>query len=158
RPRSSPARLDESQPQPLTRQRRAASFQDDAGGDLELPASWRAPGEWSPRRRSRMLDGLGRSCAAGPCPRFDSSRARQHGDTSIVTARLLMVVFDAVYLIALTAWIGSILFFSFGVAPIIFKVLGTEMGGRFVRALFPRYYTWGVISGAVALPAAVGVP
>jgi hypothetical protein len=69
-----------------------------------------------------------------------------------------MVVFDSVYLIALTAWVGSVLFFSFGVAPIIFKVLGSEAGGRFVRALFPRYYAWGAISGAVALPAAVAVP
>ena len=30
---------------------------------------------------------------------------------------------------------GSILFFSFGVAPIIFPVLGAEAGGKFVRAL-----------------------
>jgi hypothetical protein len=75
-----------------------------------------------------------------------------------VTARFLLGLFDSVYLIALTAWVGSLLFFSFGVAPIIFKVLGAEAGGRFVRALFPRYYTWGVIAGAVALPAYLGVP
>jgi hypothetical protein len=68
------------------------------------------------------------------------------------------VVFDSVYLVALTAWVGSILFFSFAVAPVIFKVLGAEAGGRFVRALFPRYYLWGAISGAVALPATVAVP
>ena len=35
---------------------------------------------------------------------------------------------------ALTAWVGSVLFLSFGVAPIIFKVLGAESGARFVRA------------------------
>jgi hypothetical protein len=75
-----------------------------------------------------------------------------------VTARSLLVVFDAVYLIALTAWVGSVLFFSFVVAPVIFRVLGKEVGGRFVRALFPRYYAWGAVSGAVALPAAVAVP
>ena len=69
-----------------------------------------------------------------------------------------MVVFDSVYLIALTACVGSILFFSFAVAPIIFKVLGPESGGKFVRALFPRYYMWGAIWCAVALPAAVAVP
>jgi len=50
------------------------------------------------------------------------------------------------------------LFFSFGVAPIIFNVLGAEAGGKFVRALFPRYYLWGAISGAVALPSLVAVP
>ena len=75
-----------------------------------------------------------------------------------VTARYLLVLFDSAYLIALTAWVGSILFFSFGVAPIIFKVLGAEAGARFVRSLFPRYYLWGAISGAIALPSMVAVP
>jgi Domain of unknown function (DUF4149) len=75
-----------------------------------------------------------------------------------VPASFLLVVFDSVYVMALTAWIGSVLFFSFGVAPIIFTVLGAESGGRFVRALFPRYYLWGAICGAVALPAYVAVP
>ena len=68
------------------------------------------------------------------------------------------IVFDSVYLIAVTAWVGSILFFSFAVAPMIFRVLGDEAGAKFVRALFPRYYTWGAISGAIALPSAVCVP
>jgi len=72
-----------------------------------------------------------------------------------VNARSLLALFDIVYLIALTAWVGSVLFFSFGVAPIIFKVLGAEAGGKFVRALFPRYYAWGYISGVVALAAGV---
>ncbi len=72
-----------------------------------------------------------------------------------VTAPVLLAIFDSIYVIALTAWVGSILFFSFGVAPIIFGVLDAEAGGKFVRALFPRYYLWGVISSAVALPALV---
>jgi len=72
-----------------------------------------------------------------------------------MTAPILLAIFDSVYLIALTAWVGSILFFSFGVAPIIFRVLGAESGGKFVRALFPRYYLWGVICCAVALPALI---
>jgi uncharacterized membrane protein len=75
-----------------------------------------------------------------------------------VTARFLLGLFDSVYVIALTAWVGSLLFFSFGVAPILFKVLGADAGERFVRALFPRYYAWGAIAGAVALPAYLGVP
>src|SRR6185312_7701854 len=72
-----------------------------------------------------------------------------------MTAPILLAIFDSVYLIALTAWVGSILFFSFAVAPIIFRVLGAESGGKFVRALFPRYYLWGVICCAVALPALI---
>ena len=75
-----------------------------------------------------------------------------------MTARPLLAIFDSVYLVALTSLVGSILFFSFGVAPIIFNVLGAESGGKFVRALFPRYYAWGVICCAVALPALVCGP
>jgi hypothetical protein len=44
------------------------------------------------------------------------------------------------------------------VAPIIFSVLGEQTGGKFVRALFPRYYLWGAIAGAIALPAFVAGP
>ena len=75
-----------------------------------------------------------------------------------MSARLLLGIFDSVYVIALTAWVGSILFFSFGVAPIIFTVLGSENGGKFVRAHFPTYYAWGATAGAIALPAFVAVP
>ena len=70
-------------------------------------------------------------------------------------ARLLLAIFDSIYVFALTAWVGSILFLSFAVAPIIFRVLDKESGARFVRALFPRYYAWGVVSSAVALPCLV---
>ena len=75
-----------------------------------------------------------------------------------MSARFLLAIFDSVYLVTLTAWVGSILFFSFAVAPIIFNVLGAESGARFVRALFPRYYLWGAISGSLALPAFVAGP
>jgi len=75
-----------------------------------------------------------------------------------VQARLLLAIFDGVYAFALASWVGSVLFFSFGVAPVIFRVLGAEAGARFVRALFPRYYAWGVVSGAIALPALVAAP
>jgi hypothetical protein len=76
----------------------------------------------------------------------------------VLPARSLLNIFDAVYLLALAAWVGSIAFFSFGVAPIIFKVLPKEHAARFVRALFPRYYAWGAIAGALALPAFLGGP
>jgi hypothetical protein len=75
-----------------------------------------------------------------------------------VSARSLLVVFDSAYLLALSAWVGSVLFVSFGVAPLIFRVLTAEQAARFVRALFPRYYAWGAICGAIALPALVAAP
>ena len=72
--------------------------------------------------------------------------------------RLLLAIFDSVYVFALAAWVGAILFFSFGVAPIIFRVLGAESAAKFVRALFPRYYAWGVGATTIALPALVCGP
>lgn len=71
---------------------------------------------------------------------------------------VLLSLFQVVYLLALSAWVGGIAFFSFGVAPIIFRVLGPEAGGKFVRALFPRYYAWVATAGAIALPAVVCGP
>ena len=75
-----------------------------------------------------------------------------------MTPRLLLTIFDSVYVVALAAWVGAILFFSFGVAPIIFRVLGAESAAKFVRALFPRYYAWGVGATAIALPALICGP
>ena len=75
-----------------------------------------------------------------------------------MTAPILLAVFHSIYVLALAAWVGSVAFFSFGVAPILFRVLGAEAGGKFSRALFPRYYLWGATAGAIALPAVVCGP
>jgi uncharacterized membrane protein len=75
-----------------------------------------------------------------------------------MTTRHLLALFDSVYVLALAVMVGGIVFFSFVVAPVIFRVLGAESGGRFVRALFPRYYQWNAILGAIALPAFVAGP
>jgi uncharacterized membrane protein len=75
-----------------------------------------------------------------------------------MTTRHLLALFDSVYVLALAAMVGGIVFFSFIVAPVIFRVLGAEPGGRFVRALFPRYYLWNAILGAIALPAFIAGP
>ena len=36
--------------------------------------------------------------------------------------------------------LGVMLFFSFVIAPVIFKVLDTNNAGKFVRKIFPHYY------------------
>ena len=36
--------------------------------------------------------------------------------------------------------LGMMLFFSFVIAPIIFKVLNAKNAGKFVRKIFPNYY------------------
>lgn len=75
-----------------------------------------------------------------------------------MSGRMLLVFFDSAYLIALAAWLGSVLFFSFAIAPVVLSVQGAEPGERFVRALLPKYYLWGAICGAIALPAYVAGP
>lgn len=50
------------------------------------------------------------------------------------------------------ALVGSMLFFAVTVAPTVFRALPAEHAGSFLRALFPKYYLWGLI---VALLAAV---
>ncbi|MCG1002733.1 MULTISPECIES: DUF4149 domain-containing protein [Halobacterium] len=52
---------------------------------------------------------------------------------------------------ALGAWLGSIVFFSFVAAPALFDELGEERAGDAVNVVFPRYYSFGIWMGAVAL-------
>ncbi|MFQ5936634.1 MAG: DUF4149 domain-containing protein [Acidiferrobacterales bacterium] len=62
---------------------------------------------------------------------------------------LTLVVF--VTLLALVIWVGGLVFFSLIVAPLVFSILEQTDAGRFVRAIFPRYYGWGLGAGVVAL-------
>lgn len=66
-----------------------------------------------------------------------------------------MAWINFVYLLGLAVWLGSIVFFSFVGAPIIFKVLPQAEAGKVVGAIFPKYYPLGYISGFVALAMAV---
>lgn len=50
---------------------------------------------------------------------------------------------------AVTLWFGSVVFFSFFVAPVLFRALGQEQAGRAVRAIFPRYYLLGIVCGVL---------
>jgi hypothetical protein len=52
-------------------------------------------------------------------------------------------------------WLGSIVFFSFVIAPTAFTALGREGAAPLMRALFPRYYLLGLISGGVMLVTAL---
>lgn len=50
-------------------------------------------------------------------------------------------------LILTAALLGSMLLFVALVAPTVFQVLDPEPAGKFLRALFPRLYTWITILG-----------
>ena len=54
-------------------------------------------------------------------------------------------------LAAVAVWLGAMGFFAFVIAPAAFSVLDREAAGRFVSAVFPRYYAMGLALGLVAL-------
>jgi hypothetical protein len=55
------------------------------------------------------------------------------------------------YLVSLALWVGSIIFFSFFVAPTVFKVLKPEDAARLQRAMFPKYYLVGFICAGIGI-------
>ena len=60
-------------------------------------------------------------------------------------------VANALALLSLSVLFGSIVFFSAGTAPVIFRQLDEASAGRFLRALFPRYYTVLIVASFVAV-------
>jgi hypothetical protein len=58
------------------------------------------------------------------------------------------------YLLALGTWVGQVIFFSFVVAPTVFGVLGPR-AGDVVGAIFPRYYTLGMVAAVTAVASGV---
>jgi uncharacterized membrane protein len=53
--------------------------------------------------------------------------------------------------VAMALWLGAMGFFAFVVAPAAFSNLDREAAGRFVGAVFPRYYAMGLALGLAAL-------
>ena len=47
--------------------------------------------------------------------------------------------------------LGTMLFFSFVIAPVIFKVLDANNAGKFVRKIFPHYYLINLIVLSIAV-------
>ena len=61
-------------------------------------------------------------------------------------------IVDAASLVAVAGVFGGMAIFAFVYAPLVFIKLGTEAGGRFIRQVFPVYYT---AMGGVSIVAAV---
>jgi len=55
------------------------------------------------------------------------------------------------YVLALSLWIGSIVFFSFFTTPTLFLNLPREMASQVVSVMFPRYYLLGYICGGIMM-------
>ena len=62
-----------------------------------------------------------------------------------------------IYLAAIAVWLGSLVFFSFIVAPSLFRALPADMAGDGVSAIFPLYSRLGVACGALAALSAIGL-
>ncbi|HET7876785.1 MAG TPA: DUF4149 domain-containing protein [Methylomirabilota bacterium] len=56
---------------------------------------------------------------------------------------------------AVLAWLAMMATIAFLATPVAFGALGREAAGRFVGALFPRYYAVGTVLGLVTLAALV---
>lgn len=54
-------------------------------------------------------------------------------------------------LAAISAWIGITAFFSFVMAPLVFRTVDRTVAGQAVAAVLPRYYLWGVVLTSLAL-------
>jgi uncharacterized membrane protein len=52
---------------------------------------------------------------------------------------------------AIVCWLGVMAFFGAVIAPAAFSTLDREAAGRFVSAVFPRYYAVGAALGGLAL-------
>lgn len=59
----------------------------------------------------------------------------------------MYVLIKWLHLLALIVWLGEIVFFSFVVAPSIFRLFDTAEAGRAVGAIFPIYYRVGYACG-----------
>lgn len=68
-----------------------------------------------------------------------------------------MGVAKAVFWLALAVWLGEIVFFSFVVAPSVFRALPQDVAGQVVGVIFPRYYALGAVAGAIAMIAALAL-
>lgn len=55
------------------------------------------------------------------------------------------------YLLALSIWVGAIVFFSFFTTPTLFTQLPREMASQVITVIFPRYYALGYICGSILL-------
>lgn len=56
-----------------------------------------------------------------------------------------------IHLLSLVIWVGMLIFFTFFVAPVIFKTLPRETAGVVIGALFRNYWFLGYVTSALSL-------
>lgn len=88
----------------------------------------------------------------GTCPIGHSTRAHP------VNASGLKVLFDFVFLLAMSAWVGGTLFAALVAGPLVGGLLSQELLRPLARPVVTRFFQWVALSAALALPARVAVP
>lgn len=66
-----------------------------------------------------------------------------------------MRLLRALAVVCVAGWLGIMAFFSFEVAPVVFRTIDRAIAGQAVAAVLPRYYRWGLALSAIALVASV---
>jgi uncharacterized membrane protein len=64
---------------------------------------------------------------------------------------MLRWAFQFLLVLALSLWVGSLVFFTAVVAPGVFAALDRAAAGKLLADLFPRYYRAGAVCGGAAL-------
>lgn len=62
-----------------------------------------------------------------------------------------MFFLQFIHLFSVSLWIGALVFFSFLVAPAIFKTLPRETAGDLLGHIFPKYYGLGCLCAVLSL-------
>jgi hypothetical protein len=55
------------------------------------------------------------------------------------------------YRLAIACWLGGASLFTFVLTPAIFRSFNRDVAGGIVGVLFPGYFQWGLVCGAIAL-------
>ena len=55
------------------------------------------------------------------------------------------------YRLALALWVGGAALFTFILTPALFKSFDRDTAGNIVGVLFPGYFRWGLVLGAITL-------
>ncbi len=66
-----------------------------------------------------------------------------------------MNLLRALAVICVAGWLGIMAFFSFAVAPVVFRAIDRAVAGQAVAAVLPRYYEWGLTLTAIAFVASL---
>lgn len=69
----------------------------------------------------------------------------------------MLNVLKFIHLLSIVVWVGALIFFTFFVAPSIFKILPKDMAGALVGSIFPKYWAIGYISGILSLSTLIAI-